>query len=110
MNEIIINNLNGKLTVSSLQVARDFGKEHCHVIRDINDLINQIASQPHYPKLDCENFTAENSAAKNFFIEREYTNERGRKYKCYELTRDGFSLLVMGFTGKKALEWKLKYI
>ena len=30
--------------------------------------------------------------------------------KCYDITRDGFSLLVMGFTGKKALEWKIKYI
>lgn len=30
--------------------------------------------------------------------------------KCYLMTRDGFSLLVMGFTGQKALEWKLRYI
>ena len=43
-------------------------------------------------------------------MESEYTTERGRKYKEYLLTRDGFSLLVMGFTGSRALEWKLKYI
>ena len=43
-------------------------------------------------------------------MESEYTTERGRKYKEYLLTKDGFSLLVMGFTGSRALEWKLKYI
>lgn len=45
------------------------------------------------------------------FIESSYKAPGNRKsYKCYELTRDGFCLLVMGFTGQKALEWKLKYI
>ena len=92
MNEIIINNLDGKLTVSSLQVAKDFEKSHNHVIRDI------------------ENLTVQNGTVKNLFIESSYVNERGRTYKAYEITRDGFSLLVMGFTGKKALDWKLKYI
>ena len=39
-----------------------------------------------------------------------YETERGRAYKEYLMNRDGFSLLVMGFTGKETLEWKLKYI
>lgn len=59
---------------------------------------------------DIENLTDQNWAVKNLFIESQYINERGRTYKAYEMTRDGFSLLVMGFTGKKALDWKLKYI
>ncbi|MDE6789184.1 MAG: Rha family transcriptional regulator [Ruminococcus sp.] len=92
MNEITISNNNGELTVSSLQVAKDFEKEHRNVTQTI------------------ENLTAENSAVTKLFIESTYINERGRTYKCYDITRDGFSLLVMGFTGKKALEWKLKYI
>lgn len=92
MNEITVNNANGVLTVSSLQVAKDFGKRPSDVYEAI------------------ENLTAENSAVKNFFIESSYINERGRKYRCYDIARDGFSLLVMGFTGKKALEWKLRYI
>lgn len=92
MNEIKITNNNGNLTVSSVQVAENFGKDHRHVTRDI------------------ENLTAQNWAVKNLFIESTYINERGREYKSYEITRDGFSLLVMGFTGKAALEWKLKYI
>jgi len=90
--EIIITDTNGQLTVSSLQVARDFGKEHKHVLEAI------------------ENIKAENSAVTPMFIESTYKAGTGKNYKCYELTRDGFSLLVMGFTGKKALEWKLKYI
>lgn len=92
MKEITISNRDGVLTVSSLRVAADFQKDHRHVTEVIRNL------------------TAENPAVKNLFIESSYINERGREYKCYELTRDGFSLLVMGFTGKKALEWKLKYI
>ena len=44
------------------------------------------------------------------FIESSYKAGTGKKYKEYLLTRDGFSLLVMGFTGSRALEWKLKYI
>lgn len=92
MNEIIINNFNGNLTVSSLQVANDFEKQHKDVIRAI------------------ENLKAQNYALSKMFIESTYTAGTGKQYKCYELTRDGFSLLVMGFTGKKSLEWKLKYI
>ena len=55
-----------------------------------------------------EILVAENSAAK-LFIESTYEN-RGKQYPEYLMNRDGFTLLAMGFTGKKALEWKLKYI
>ncbi|MBQ4535031.1 MAG: Rha family transcriptional regulator [Ruminococcus sp.] len=92
MNKVKIINDNGTLTVSSLQVAEDFGKEHKNVIQAI------------------EKIKAENSAVTPMFIEDTYQSGTGKNYKSYNLTRDGFSLLVMGFTGKKALEWKLKYI
>lgn len=94
MNEIKINNDNGTLTVSSLQVAEDFEKEHRNVVQAIEELKKGVA---------------EKSA--DLFIESSYQHPQNKQtYKCYNLTRDGFSLLVMGFTGKKALEWKLKYI
>ncbi|CDC47152.1 putative uncharacterized protein [Clostridium sp. CAG:58] len=51
-----------------------------------------------------------NPHVENYFIGSEYVGENGRKYKEYLVTRDGFSLLAMGFTGEKALKWKLKYI
>lgn len=93
INTVQINNENGVLTVSSLQIAENFEKQHKHVLETI------------------ENLKAENSALKNMFIESTYKVEGNNKtYKCYDISRDGFSLLVMGFTGKKALEWKLKYI
>ena len=50
------------------------------------------------------------SAVKNMFKSSQYINSRGRTYDEFLMNRDGFSLLAMGFTGKKALEWKLKYI
>ena len=81
----------GELVVTSRQVAEDFGKEHKNVVRAI------------------ENLTAQNSAVKNIVIKSTFAH-RGNEYTEYLLTRDGFSLLVMGFTGSKALEWKLKYI
>lgn len=92
MNELInVKNENGKLLVSSKEVAKNFGKEHYHVTDTIKKL------------------THENLGVKNMFIESEF-NHRGNTYKQYLMDRDGFSLLVMGFTGQKALEWKLKYI
>ena len=92
MNKLInIENKDGVLLVSSREVAERFEKEHKHVLETIRSLV------------------AEKSATKNMFIESSYIN-RGKSYPEYLLTRDGFSLLAMGFTGSKALEWKLKYL
>lgn len=92
MNNLInIENKDGVLLVSSREVAERFEKQHKDVLESIRNL------------------AAENSATKNMFIESNYLN-RGKEYPEYLLTRDGFSLLAMGFTGAKALEWKLKYL
>ena len=103
MNEIIITNTNGELTTSSLGVAEKFGKQHKHVIEKIGNIIAEMNSAENSAQ-----YSTEKSA--QYFIESIYIDNSGKSNKCYELTRDGFSLLVMGFTGKKALEWKLKYI
>ena len=84
----------GKVLVSSRIIAEDFKKAHDKVCRDIDILKTQS------PKLEVE----------KYFIESSYKSDRGRTYKEYLMNRDGFSLLVMGFTGKEALQWKLKYI
>ncbi|WP_294151748.1 Rha family transcriptional regulator [uncultured Selenomonas sp.] len=90
MNELVT--INGKQVVtSSRNVAEHFEKEHKHVLDSIRAIL-----------------AAENSAAK-FFHETTYEN-RGKQYPEYLMNRDGFALLVMGFTGKAALEWKMKYI
>lgn len=92
MNDITLFNQNGIILASSREVAEKFTKQNKHINESIRKLM------------------VENSTVKNMFIETTYTSDRGRKEKEYLMNRDGFSLLVMGFTGKKALEWKLKYI
>ena len=82
---------NGQIVVSSKQVAEHFGKEHKHVLESIREIL-----------------AVEKSATK-FFAESTFEN-RGKEYPMFLMNRDGFTLLAMGFTGKKALEWKLKYI
>lgn len=90
--EILVKrNSQGELVVTSRQVAEHFEKRHSHICDTIRNL------------------TAENSEVKNMIIESKFEH-RGNEYTEYLLTRDGFSLLVMGFTGSKALQWKLKYI
>ncbi len=76
----------------SLEVAEHFGKEHRNIIQAI------------------DNLTAENSAVKKKFTVSTYKAENGHIYRRYYMNRDGFSLLVMGFNGKEALDWKMKYI
>ena len=90
----LVKNIEGTLVVSTRQVAEDFDKRHADVIKAIEDKmkVNEILRSPKY------------------FIESTYTDKSNRKSKEYLLTRDGFSFLVMGFTGSKADEWKLKYI
>lgn len=90
MSDLVRINSNQVVT-DSRSVAEHFEKQHKHVLEAIDNLV------------------AENSATKNMFYEtsREY---RGQSFRYFLMNRDGFSLLVMGFTGAKALEWKLKYI
>ena len=92
MNEIILSTQNGEPVASSRQIAENFEKRHDHVMRDIDTF-----------KKDVPNFG-------EMFFEAEAPDSYGRPQRTYLMNRDGFSLLVMGFTGKAALEWKLKYI
>ena len=77
---------------TSLQVAESFGKQHRNVLQSI------------------KNLAAENSAVGNMFVEGTYMNKQNHEQPMLYMNRDGFTLLAMGFTGKKALEFKLKYI
>ena len=89
---------NNQPVTTSLKIAEVFGKEHFHVIRDIRGLINQMKG-------------VSKIGDTPMFQETTYIHEQnGQTYPMYYLNRDGFTLLAMGFTGKKALEFKLKYI
>ncbi|EIQ3103190.1 Rha family transcriptional regulator [Salmonella enterica] len=82
----------GKVVTSSLAVASYFGKQHKNVVQ-------KIAS------LECSaEFTELN------FQLSEYIDASGRKLPCYQITRDGFAFLAMGFTGKRAAQFKEAYI
>ncbi len=76
---------NQQAVTSSQLVADVFKKQHKHVLEAI------------------EKVKAENSAVTTMFFESTYTAGTGKSYKMYYMNRDGLSLLVMGFTGKKAL-------
>ena len=91
MNNLVI--MKDKQAVTtSLQVAENFEKQHGHILRDIQNL-----------KKDVSNFG-------EMFFEIITPDAYGRDRKAYYLNRDGFTLLAMGFTGKKALQFKLAYI
>lgn len=96
MNNLInIEKHDGKLVVTSRQIAEDFEKDHRVVVRAIEN--------------KDESLTAQNCSVENLFIPTTF-DHNGNEYKEYLLTRDGFTFIVMGFTGAKADIWKLKYI
>lgn len=95
--QALVTSYNGVLVADSVQVAEQFGKKHKDVLEAVDKLAYEIAAQ-----------SAENSA--DYFIQDTYKDVRNRTQRKYLLTRDGFSLLVMGFTGPAALHWKLLYI
>lgn len=94
MSDIILTSKNGKVLASSRDIAEKFGKRHTHVLDVIKGFKEDLS-------------TADFSA---LFTPNEYKASNGKMNIEYLMNRDGFSLLAMGFTGKKALEWKLKYI
>lgn len=92
MENLITINKNGQPVASSRDIAEHFEKRHDHVMRDIDAFGKDV---PNFGEM---------------FFSAEIPDSYGRPQRAYLMNRDGFSLLVMGFTGKSALEWKLKYI
>ncbi|MBF0605709.1 MAG: Rha family transcriptional regulator [Nitrospirae bacterium] len=86
--------MNGRLVTTSLEVAGHFGKKHFNVLRDIGHI------QKHVP---------EEWGQLNFELSS-YLNEQDKEQPCYTITRDGFALLAMGFTGREAMKWKVRFL
>ncbi|EAJ9124824.1 hypothetical protein GJT27_07930 [Campylobacter coli] len=82
---------NDQVTTTSLDIAAVFNKRHDNIIAKIET----------FPK---DSFTDLN------FKASKYIDSTGRILPCYKITRDAFSLLVMGFTGEKAYKWKIEFI
>ncbi len=101
--EVIFENKDEQVFCTSLDVAKVFDKEHKNILRDIENILNDLRE---IGDLQCKlNFELS-------FKVRKIQGFKGRerKYPYYNLTRDGFSLLAMGFTGKEALQWKILFI
>ena len=96
MNEIVYRGESNQPLTNSKLVAEVFGKEHRNVVRDIKNLI--------------EGGVLKNEQTQ-MFEETTYINEQNKQsYPMFIMNQDGFTLLAMGFNGKKAMEFKLKYI
>ncbi|EOQ3628027.1 Rha family transcriptional regulator, partial [Escherichia coli] len=84
--------INGRVVTTSLAVSNYFTKRHERVLDRIRNLECSVE------------FTEHN------FVLSDYTDVSGRKLPCYQITRDGFAFLAMGFTGKRAARFKEAYI
>lgn len=93
----VLSVIDGIPTCLSTEVAAQFGKLHKNVLRDIENLRSELSDEH---RLNFE----------PTFIEVPGPNGATRQSPAYRLTRDGFTLLAMGFTGSKALAFKLAYI
>ncbi|EHU6080340.1 Rha family transcriptional regulator [Campylobacter coli] len=89
--EVNLNIKENKVFINSLDLAKVFNKNHRHILQTTKN-------QPQ------NDFTESN------FILSTYKDKKGELRPCYNLTRDAFSLLVMGFTGQKAYKWKIEFI
>lgn len=85
--------IDGQPMTTSRKVAKRFKKAHKTVLRSIKRI---EAAQPEFSRLN--------------FVPRDYVDERGKSQPEYRMTRDGFALLAMGFTGDEAMGWKIAYI
>ncbi len=96
LNELTMNRHDEAVT-SSLLVAEKFHKRHPDVLRRIRQLEDDLRSE-------------QNCTDQKMFFKSYYTDVQNKHEPIYYMNRDGFSLLVMGFTGADALKWKLNYI
>lgn len=87
---------NGQVTTTSLKISEVFSKKHCDVLRAVESL--QIPDTFRKRNFASAEYTAQNGIGKTI------------KYPMYHITRDGFTILVMGFTGAKAMQFKIAYL
>lgn len=96
MLEVMMRRINKeeKVVVTSIDVAETFEKRHDHVVRDIENVLKSIPEN-----------------GETYFYKSTYINEQNKQeYPMYLMNRDGFTLLAMGYTGEKAMKFKIAYI
>lgn len=95
----VVSIVKNQVTALSTDVAQFFGKIHRNVVRDIEELCSKL------PTSRLLNFEQSEIS-----IPSNLNNTSNRIIKAYRMTRDGFTLLVMGWTGEKALQFKLAWL
>lgn len=95
----VVSIVNNSVTALSTDIAKFFGKRHDNVVRDIENLISKL---PAARVLNFEETKVE--------IATNLENIASKLIKAYRMTRDGFTLLVMGWTGERALQFKLAWL
>ena len=93
MTDLVFRGQNDQVITTSLLVAETFEKEHRNVLKAIRKLMS-----------------ATNVAVAQMFDETTYVNEQGKEQPMFFMNRDGFTLLAMGFSGERALKFKVDYI
>ena len=93
MKDLVFQGENHQALTNSLLVAEKFGKRHANVIRDIEKLLNTEDKEL-------------NSKMSLAFVSTTYADSTGKGNPVYVMNRKGFSILVMGYTGVKALKFK----
>ena len=93
MTDLVFRGQNDQVITTSLLVAETFEKEHRNVLKSIRKLMS-----------------ATNVAVAQMFDETTYVNEQGKEHPMFFMNRDGFTLLAMGFSGERALKFKVDYI
>lgn len=84
----------GGFFTSSLDIAKHFDRTHKDVLRAIDKVMDECGAE----------FGGRN------FAPSSYITEQNKELRCYDMTRDGFTLVAMGFTGSAATRWKVAYI
>lgn len=98
MKELVFVNNNNEVVTDSLMVAEVFGRRHHDVIRSIVKIQNELEEIGDFEGIRNFSYTSYDDV------------QNKQKYNKYNLTKDGFTLLVMGFTGSEALKFKTMYI
>lgn len=97
VNNLTIKNYNGVNVTDSREVAEMIGKNHAHLLRDIQGYIKVISQNP---KLDSD----------KFFVESSYKSGTGKEYTCYLLTKQGCEMVANKMTGEKGILFTAEYV
>ncbi|MCM1731272.1 Rha family transcriptional regulator [Bacteroides uniformis] len=97
MTDLVFKGQNDQVLTNSLLVAEKFGKRHADVVRAIENSLTKGSEST-------------NAKLRSSFVLSNYIDNKGEERPMYIMDRDGFSVIAMGFTGDKAMDFKVEFI